>query len=68
MVLGGDAIGGRRVRRLASFPNKYPGAIHKKAGEMDGKAFQRGDTSATFPCGSLAPHPSHALEVTEDLD
>jgi hypothetical protein len=48
-------VGGRFDRWLI-YPNKYPGSNTKKAGEMDGKAFQRGGRTASFfLAGSLGP-------------
>jgi hypothetical protein len=47
-VLDGRAISGWRVRPLANFPERYPGTIQKKAGEMTSKTFQRRGKSASF--------------------
>jgi hypothetical protein len=54
-VLDGRANGGRRVRPLADFPDRYPGTNIEKIGEMAGKTFQRGGKSAGFLSGCLGP-------------
>jgi hypothetical protein len=51
---------------MAGFPDMYPGTRQQEAGEIAGKAFQRGGKSASFYVWSyLLPH---ALKVTGDLD
>jgi hypothetical protein len=67
-VLDGRAIGRRRLRLSTGFPDMYPGTKQEEAGEMAGKAFQRGGRSASFCCVVVLVPPPTYPRGEGDLD